>query len=162
MNLLLCTTLLLILFLTEESKNYIAKSSKNIQSNQNISTKLTKIREHTLNESTCSNLREYEGATLSSQNLLRHHEDSGIEISSMKKDDNLEGEDFLERARKVSLIKFANVIVMKKLLALTLDWLFSFQILVCHILTCARYLICVWNDSYLSKCFLSFVLLLVY
>lgn len=69
-----------------------------------------------LNESTCSNLREQEGTPLSSQDLLRLHEDSGIEISSMKKDDNLEGEDFLERARKVSLIEFASEIVMMKLL----------------------------------------------
>lgn len=53
-----------------------------------------------LNES--SNLRDYEGASLSSQNLLGHHEDRGIEISSIRKDDNLEGEDFLEKARKVS------------------------------------------------------------
>lgn len=42
-------------------------------------------------------------STLSTQHsLMRHHEDSGIEMSPMKKDDNLEGDDFLERARKVS------------------------------------------------------------
>lgn len=66
-----------------------------------MTTKLTKIRDHTLNESSHSNVREYEDASL--QDLLRHHEDSGIDMSPMKKDDNLEGEDFLERARKVSL-----------------------------------------------------------
>lgn len=54
-----------------------------------------------LNDSSRSDLREYED--ISSQDLLRHHEDSGIDMSPVKKDDNLEGEDFLERARKVSL-----------------------------------------------------------
>ncbi|XP_011705984.1 PREDICTED: uncharacterized protein LOC105461199 isoform X2 [Wasmannia auropunctata] len=83
-----------------ESKNYISKSLKKMQSDQNIATKLTKIREYMLNEGTCSNLREYEDVSLSPQDLLQHHEDSGIEMSSIKKDDNLEGEDFLERARK--------------------------------------------------------------
>ncbi|XP_071560873.1 uncharacterized protein [Temnothorax nylanderi] len=83
----------------KESKNYIGKNSKKVQSDQNIATKLTKIREHMLNESTCSNLKEYDGAPLSLQDLLQHHEDSGIEISSpIKKDDN--SEDFLEKARK--------------------------------------------------------------
>lgn len=83
-----------------------------VQSDRNIGTKLTKIREHMLSGSTCSNLREYEGASLSSQDLL-HHEDSGIEISSMKKDDNLE--DFLQRARKVSSIM--STIVITKLIS---------------------------------------------
>ncbi|KYN22092.1 hypothetical protein ALC57_05510 [Trachymyrmex cornetzi] len=83
----------------KESKNYTGKSSKKVQSDQNIA---TKIREQVLNESTCSNLREYEDIPLSSQNFLLH-EDSEIKISSMKKDDNLEGEDFLEKTRKVSL-----------------------------------------------------------
>lgn len=86
----------------KESKNYIDKSSKKVQSNQNIATKLTKVREHTLNESTCSNLKEYkEGVLSSSKDFLQHHEDSGIEISSMKKNDNLEDEYFLEKARKL-------------------------------------------------------------
>ncbi|XP_018360288.1 PREDICTED: titin isoform X3 [Trachymyrmex cornetzi] len=80
----------------KESKNYTGKSSKKVQSDQNIA---TKIREQVLNESTCSNLREYEDIPLSSQNFLLH-EDSEIKISSMKKDDNLEGEDFLEKTRK--------------------------------------------------------------
>lgn len=83
----------------KESEKYIGKSPKKIQSNQCMTTKLTKIRDHTLNESSRSNLREYEDASL--QDLLRHHEDSGIDMSPMKKDDNLEGEDFLERARKL-------------------------------------------------------------
>lgn len=87
-------------FLAEEPKNNIGKSSKKVQSDQNIA---TKIREHVLDESTCSDLREYEDIPLSSQNLLRHNEDSEIKISSMKQDDNLEGEDFLEKTRKVSL-----------------------------------------------------------
>ncbi|XP_018309584.1 uncharacterized protein [Mycetomoellerius zeteki] len=82
---------------TEEPKNNIGKSSKKVQSDQNIA---TKIREHVLDESTCSDLREYEDIPLSSQNLLRHNEDSEIKISSMKQDDNLEGEDFLEKTRK--------------------------------------------------------------
>jgi len=90
-----------------------------VQADQNIATKLTKIRKHVMNGNTCSNLREYEDVPLSSQELLQHHEDSGIEIASMKKDDNLEGEDFLERARKVSLIELANIIVMTKPLFLT-------------------------------------------
>lgn len=54
-----------------------------------------------MNESSRSNLKEYED--VSSQDLLRHHEDSGIDMSPIKKDDNLEGDEFLERARKVSL-----------------------------------------------------------
>ena len=86
-------------FLTEEPKKYTSKSSKKVQSDQNIA---TKIREHVLNESTCSNLREYEDTPLPSQNLLRHHEDNEIKISSMQKD-NLEGADFLEKTKKVSL-----------------------------------------------------------
>ncbi|XP_024868428.1 muscle M-line assembly protein unc-89-like isoform X5 [Temnothorax curvispinosus] len=82
----------------KESKNYMGKNLKKVQSDQNIATKLTKNREHMLNESTCSNLKEYDGEPLSSQDLLQHHEDSGIEISPIKKDDN--SEDFLEKARK--------------------------------------------------------------
>lgn len=108
-ELIILISLLLIRFLIE-SKNYIDKSSKDVQSDQNNATILTTIRDHMLNEGTCSNLRKYEAAPMSSQNLLQHHEDSGIEIS-MKKDDNLEGEDFLERARKVSLIEFASAIM---------------------------------------------------
>ncbi|XP_039306302.1 uncharacterized protein LOC105193639 isoform X2 [Solenopsis invicta] len=80
-----------------ESKYYI---DKKVYSDQNISKKLMKIQEHMLNESTRSDSREYEDASLPSQDLLRRHEDNRIEISSMKKDDNLEGEDFFERARK--------------------------------------------------------------
>ncbi|XP_076170517.1 uncharacterized protein LOC143148247 isoform X3 [Ptiloglossa arizonensis] len=38
--------------------------------------------------------------TLSLKEYTRHHEDSGIEMSPTKKDDGLEGQDFLERARK--------------------------------------------------------------
>lgn len=114
-ELIMLISLLLIPFLIEESKNYIDKSSKNVQSDQNNATTFTTIREHMLNENTCSNLRKYEGTPLSSQNLLQHHEDSGIEISPIKKDDNLEGEDFLERARKVSLIEFASAIMSTKL-----------------------------------------------
>ncbi|XP_072764140.1 uncharacterized protein [Anoplolepis gracilipes] len=79
-----------------KSEKYISKYPKKIQSDQCYTTKLAKIRDHTLNES--SNLREYEDK--SSQDLLRHHEDSGIDMSPVKKDDNFEGEDFLERARK--------------------------------------------------------------
>jgi len=112
--LIIFTSLLLILFLTDESKNYIDKSSKKVQADQNIATKLTKIRKPIMNGNTCSNSREYGNVPLSSQELL-HHENSGIEISSMKKNDNLEGEDFLERARKVSLIELANIIVMMPL-----------------------------------------------
>lgn len=81
-----------------ESKYYI---DKKVYSDQNISKKLMKIQEHMLNESTRSDSREYEDASLPSQDLLRRHEDNRIEISSMKKDDNLEGEDFFERARKL-------------------------------------------------------------
>ncbi|XP_018338023.1 PREDICTED: titin-like isoform X4 [Trachymyrmex septentrionalis] len=81
----------------KELKNYTGKNSKKMQLDQNNA---TKIREHVLNKSTCSNLKEYEDIPLPSQNLLRHHEDSEIEISSMKKDDNLEDEDFLEKTRK--------------------------------------------------------------
>ncbi|XP_012061613.1 PREDICTED: uncharacterized protein LOC105624873 [Atta cephalotes] len=80
----------------KEPKKYTGKSSKKVQSDQNIA---TKIREHVLNESTCSNLKEYEDTPLPSQNLLRHYEDSEIKISSMQKD-NLEDEDFLEKTRK--------------------------------------------------------------
>lgn len=87
-------------FSIEESEKYIGKSPK-IQSDQYITTKLTKLRDHTLNENLHSNLKEYED--ISSHDLLRHHEDSGIDMSPIKKDDNLEGEEFLERARKVSL-----------------------------------------------------------
>ncbi|KAL6428689.1 hypothetical protein ACFW04_007940 [Cataglyphis niger] len=82
----------------KESEKYGDKCPKKIQSDQYITTKLTKIREHMLNDSSRSDLREYED--ISSQDLLRHHEDSGIDMSPVKKDDNLEGEDFLERARK--------------------------------------------------------------
>ncbi|CAL1681894.1 unnamed protein product [Lasius platythorax] len=82
----------------KESEQYIGKCPKKVQSDQYITTKLTKIREHTLNESSRSNLKEYED--VSSQDLLRHHEDSGIDMSPIKKDDNLEGDEFLERARK--------------------------------------------------------------
>ncbi|XP_019884311.1 titin isoform X6 [Camponotus floridanus] len=83
----------------KESEKYIGKCpTKKIQSDQCMTTKLTKIRDHTLNESSRSNLREYEDASL--QDLSRYHEDSGIDMSPMKKEDNLEGEDFLERARK--------------------------------------------------------------
>lgn len=85
-------------FSTDDSEKYIEKCPKKMQ--PNVCTKLTKVREHTLNER--SGFREYEDAALSTQDLLRHHEDSGIEMSPMKKDDNSEGEDFLERARKVS------------------------------------------------------------
>ncbi|KAL6428690.1 hypothetical protein ACFW04_007940 [Cataglyphis niger] len=81
-----------------KSEKYGDKCPKKIQSDQYITTKLTKIREHMLNDSSRSDLREYED--ISSQDLLRHHEDSGIDMSPVKKDDNLEGEDFLERARK--------------------------------------------------------------
>lgn len=83
----------------KESEKYIGKCPKKIQSDQCMTTKLTKIRDHTLNESSRSNLREYEDASL--QDLSRYHEDSGIDMSPMKKEDNLEGEDFLERARKL-------------------------------------------------------------
>ncbi|OAD58515.1 Muscle M-line assembly protein unc-89 [Eufriesea mexicana] len=38
---------------------------------------------------------------LSLKEYTRHHEDSGIEMSPTKKDENLEGQDFLERARKI-------------------------------------------------------------
>ncbi|XP_043261539.1 uncharacterized protein LOC122402644 [Colletes gigas] len=38
--------------------------------------------------------------TLSLKEYTRHHEDSGIEMSPTKKEDSLEGQDFLERARK--------------------------------------------------------------
>lgn len=58
-----------------------------------------------MNGSLHSDLKEYEDVSLSSQDFLRRHEDSGIEMSPIKKDDNLEGEDFLERARKVSRIE---------------------------------------------------------
>ncbi|KAM0731550.1 SEC14 domain and spectrin repeat-containing protein 1 [Formica fusca] len=68
----------------KESEKYGDRCSKKIQSDQYI---------------TRSDLREYED--VSSQDLLRHHEDSGIDMSPMKKDDNLESEDFLERARKL-------------------------------------------------------------
>ncbi|XP_067210497.1 uncharacterized protein zormin isoform X3 [Linepithema humile] len=74
--------------------------SISIQPDENVTTKLTKIREHTLNETSRSDLKEYEDVSMSSQDFLRRHEDSGIEMSPIKKDDNLEGEDFLERARK--------------------------------------------------------------
>lgn len=43
--------------------------------------------------------------TLSLKEYTRHHEDSGIEMSPTKKEDCLEGQDFLERARKVSSIE---------------------------------------------------------
>lgn len=79
-----------------------------------MTTKLTKIRDHTLNESSRSNLREYEDASL--QDLSRYHEDSGIDMSPMKKEDNLEGEDFLERARKVSL-GYQDIMIRKNLIA---------------------------------------------
>ncbi|XP_054013283.1 titin isoform X3 [Hylaeus anthracinus] len=38
--------------------------------------------------------------TLSLKEYTRHHEDSGIEMSPTKKEDSIEGQDFLERARK--------------------------------------------------------------
>ncbi|KAL6255449.1 hypothetical protein P5V15_013784 [Pogonomyrmex californicus] len=78
------------MFPFKESESYINKSLKKIQSDENITSKLM------LNKSVCSDLRENEGALLSSQDLSRHHEDSGIEMSPIKK----ESEDFLERARK--------------------------------------------------------------
>ncbi|XP_014485705.1 PREDICTED: uncharacterized protein LOC106750117 isoform X2 [Dinoponera quadriceps] len=90
------------LSLIKDSDKYVEKCPKKVQSDQNIATKFAKVREHALNESSRSatGLREYEDVALSTQDLLRHHEDSGIEMSPMKKDDNSEGEDFLERARK--------------------------------------------------------------
>ncbi|CAL7935354.1 unnamed protein product [Xylocopa violacea] len=39
---------------------------------------------------------------LTLKEYTRHHEDSGIEMSPTKKEENLEGQDFLERARKIS------------------------------------------------------------
>ncbi|XP_015434390.1 PREDICTED: LOW QUALITY PROTEIN: uncharacterized protein LOC107190151 [Dufourea novaeangliae] len=42
--------------------------------------------------------------TLSLKEYTRHHEDSGIEMSPTKRDDSLEGQDFLDKARKVSPI----------------------------------------------------------
>jgi len=89
-------------FSAEESEKYIGRCPKEAQLDQSITAKLAKIREHTLSDSSHSNLKE--GVSLSSQDLSRHHEDSGIEMSPMKKDDNLEGEDYLERARKVSTV----------------------------------------------------------
>ncbi|XP_026674575.1 muscle M-line assembly protein unc-89 isoform X5 [Ceratina calcarata] len=38
--------------------------------------------------------------TLSLKEYTRHHEDSGIEMSPTKREENLEGQDFLEKARK--------------------------------------------------------------
>lgn len=42
--------------------------------------------------------------TLFLKEYTRHHEDSGIEMSPTKKEETLEGQDFLENARKVSSI----------------------------------------------------------
>ncbi|KAL0100113.1 hypothetical protein PUN28_019517 [Cardiocondyla obscurior] len=82
----------------KESKSYDSESPKKIQLDQNVAMKLNIIRE-TPHESTNANVKEYEDTPLSSQSFLQH-EHSGIEMSSIKKNDTLEGEDFLERARK--------------------------------------------------------------
>lgn len=47
--------------------------------------------------------------SLSLKEYTRHREDSGIEMSPTKKDENLEGQDFLERARKVSSIESSSM-----------------------------------------------------
>jgi len=98
-----------------------------------------------MNGNTCSNLRKYEDVPLSSQELLQHHEDSGIEISSIKKDDNLEGEDFLERARKVSSNRAReyNCDDEATIFDQCLTDFFHFKFCVYHILTCASCLVCV-------------------
>jgi hypothetical protein len=88
----------IINFLIEESEKYIDKSPKIVQPDQNVTMKLTKM-----NGTLHSDSKEYEDVPMSLQDILRRHEDSGIEMSPIKKDDNLEGEDFFERARKVSL-----------------------------------------------------------
>lgn len=46
---------------------------------------------------------------LSLKEYRRRHEDSGIEMSPTKKDENLEGQDFLEAARKVSSIEAISI-----------------------------------------------------
>ncbi|XP_076758852.1 uncharacterized protein LOC143428086 isoform X1 [Xylocopa sonorina] len=45
---------------------------------------------------------------LSLKEYTRHHEDSGIEMSPTKKEENLEGQDFLERARKNSVSRMVD------------------------------------------------------
>lgn len=76
--------------LIKDSEKYIEKCPRGIQSDQNATAKFTKVREHALTESSRAALREHEEPSLSTQELLRHHEDSGIEMSPMKKDDNSE------------------------------------------------------------------------
>ncbi|XP_076636076.1 uncharacterized protein LOC143349064 isoform X2 [Colletes latitarsis] len=46
--------------------------------------------------------------SLSLKEYTRHHEDSGIEMSPTKKEDSLEGQDFLERARKRGVTKMVD------------------------------------------------------
>lgn len=93
--------------LIEESEKYITKCPKYVQSDQNITTKFTN------NENSRSNLKEYEDVLLFSQDVSRHHEDSGIDMSPIKKDDNLEDDEFLEKARKVSPIENSPIIGRK-------------------------------------------------
>lgn len=97
------TALPYIDFPTEDSDKYIEECPRKVQSGQDVSTKLAKVRELALNENSRSAYED--DPSLSTEDLLRHHDDSGIEMSPMKKDDSTEGEDFLERARKVSAIR---------------------------------------------------------
>ncbi|XP_076384943.1 uncharacterized protein LOC117223969 isoform X3 [Megalopta genalis] len=75
------------------------------------SIKFTKVSERRVEEERPAATSPADGCkemTLTLKEYTRHHEDSGIEMSPTKREDSLEGQDFLEKARKGGIARMVD------------------------------------------------------